>query len=163
MAEPKHPGSVTEWSYSEILRLFAEEMEKKTGIQTLVEPQPVELKEPHLRILAPTGFEFNFEDDRYYELGRLYTVRMDALVTLAASGDGPDLFLNKCIEASFKVNKFFYKPFSILLSTGYISINGKRKPGGQFFKNEKEGEKPYLYEESFEASIYFPYAEEESS
>ncbi|MBI4691702.1 MAG: hypothetical protein HY754_15795 [Nitrospirae bacterium] len=162
MTELQHPGDVTEWSYRGILDIFKEHIEKSIGIKALIEPQPVKLQEPNIRIMAPTGWDFGFKDFTTNETARLYTVQLDMLVTLTAYGDGPDVYLDKCIQASFNLNKYFMTSFPIPVAGGKMSVQGRRKPGGQHFKNEdagNPGEKPYLYEENFEVSIFFPYAE----
>jgi hypothetical protein len=155
-----------------VLEAFRDHIAKTTGVKALLEPQPVKLHEPHLRIMAPTGWDCRFEDWTTNETAKLYTVKLDALVTLTAYGDGPDVYLGECLNASFKVNRYFRDPVGIPIvslvkgawkasGAGSITVTGQRKHGGQHFKNEDEakGEKPYLYEENFEVSIYFPYAE----
>lgn len=154
-----------------ILEIFRDHIAQKTGVKALLEPQPVKLHEPHLRIMSPIGWDFRFEDWMTNDT-KLYTVKLDVLVTLTAYGDGPDVYLGECLSASFKVNRYFHAPVSIPMvslvkgawnasGAGSISVTGQRRPGAQHFKNEDEGkgEKPYLYEESFDVSIYFPYAE----
>ncbi len=148
-----------------VIEAFRDHIAKATGVNALLEPQPVRLHEPHLRIMAPTGWEFQFEDFTTNETARLYTVQVDALVALTAYGDGPDVYLSECMKASFKVNRYFRNPVTIKLwnaaGAGNISVNGKRKPGGQHFRNDEaeKGSKPYLYEESWDVSLFFPYAE----
>ena len=164
---------------STALTVFKEYLEKKVGVTTLLEPQPVKLHEPHLR-LNPTGFSFRREGKADVGENVLRTVQFDLLVSLEAYGDGPDVFLNRVLAASFKLNLFFEDlksiPFmpsgadvlenkGIAVSgntvPGHMAIKGERKPGGQFFQNEKEkeGDKPFMFSESFNVSLFFPYAE----
>lgn len=140
--------------------LLADYLKEKTGLITVVEPQPVNLSEPHLRLMY-TGIDIDGGPDvSGYDTEQLYTLRISCLLTLMAYGDGPDKFLDSVIKASFILRKIFDNPFSIKLADVYgITIEGKKRPGGQFFKNEEEGKKPYFYEENYDINIFIPYVE----
>ncbi len=159
-----------------ILELFRDHIERQTGLKALLEPQQVKLLEPHLKVMAPTGWEFQSEGLTQNAAAKLYTARLGVLVTLTAYGDGPDFYLVECMSASFRLGRYFHDPVSIPVvsleknvsgvlwhspKAGHVSARGIRRPGGQHFRNESDGsgEKPFLYEESYDVHIYFPYAE----
>jgi hypothetical protein len=157
-------GKVTdikEIGYSGVIKyLLADYLQKRTSLPIIIEPQPVSLSEPHIRLMY-TGIDIESGPDiTGYNTEKLYTLKMDLLVTLTAEGDGPDVFLDKIVAASFALSRVFENAFCIGTCNGNgISVNGNRRPGGQFFKNEEEGKRPYLYEENYEVSIYMPYVE----
>lgn len=140
--------------------LLAEHLQKALKLPVVVEPQPVSEAQPHLRVMF-TGFDFEPASDiSGYDREQICTVKIDCLLTLTAYGDGPDVFLDSVVKASFCLRKFFDKAFSIQTVDGYgITVVAKKKSGGQIFKNEEEGKKPYLYEENYDLSIYLPYVE----
>lgn len=158
MAEVK---DIKDIGYSGAIKyLLAEHLHKVLNIPVVVEPQPVSYAEPHLRLMF-TGFDFEATSDiTVYHTEKLYTVRIDCLVTLTAYGDGPDVFLDSVVRASFALRRLFDRAFSIQTVDGYgITVVAKKKERGQIFKNEEEGKKPYLYEENYDLSIYLPYVE----
>jgi|UniRef100_A0A7C4AK39 hypothetical protein len=153
--------SIRDSGYAGLIKyVLSDFLKEKTGLGVFVEPQPVTLFEPHIRVMF-MGFEFEGVGDLTgHETERLCTLRMDCLLTLTAMGDGPDVFLDKVIESSFKLNRLFERPFSITTVDGYgITVVGKSKGQRQFFKNEEEGKKPYIYEENFDLHIFLPYVE----
>jgi len=153
--------SIRDSGYAGLIKyVLSDFLKEKTGLGVFVEPQPVTLFEPHIRVMF-MGFGFEGVGDLTgYETERLCTLRMDCLLTLTAMGDGPDVFLDKVIESSFKLNRLFERPFSITTVDGYgITVVGKSKGQRQFFKNEEEGKKPYIYEENFDLHIFLPYVE----
>lgn len=152
---------VKDIGYSGVIKyLLVDYLKEKTGLVTIVEPQPVNLSEPHLRLMY-TGIDIDRGPDiTGYDTEQLYTLRISCLLTLMAYGDGPDRFLDSVIKASFILRKVFDKPFNIELPGVHgITVEGKRRQGGQLFRNEEEGKKPYLYEENYDVNIFIPYVE----
>ena len=157
----KDVTSIRDIGYSGVIKhIFADCLKKKIGLPVIVEPQPANLSEPHLRIMF-IGFEFDeIHDVTGYDVEMLYTLKLHCLLTLLAYGDGPDSFLDSVIKVSFALQRLFSQPFTINTIAGYgITVEGKKRPGGQFFKNEEEGKKPYLFEESYDVNLYMPYVE----
>jgi len=153
--------NIRDAGYAGIIKyILADFLKEKAGIGVFVEPQPITLSEPHIRVMF-AGFEFSGVGDiTGYETERLCTLKMECVLTLTAMGDGPDVFLDKVIEASFKLSKLFERPFSIRTADGYgITVVAKSRGQRQFFKNEEEGKKPYIYEENFDLNIFLPYVE----
>jgi len=159
---------ITFQGYASVIKeVMVPHLEKALKMQILVEPNPIAPIEPHFRLLF-TGFEFEpvqLVEDTYrvtgYDLYSLYVLKLNILGTLTAYGDGPDAFLDECVQASWKCSRLFQKPFSIevIPKRFYLTVLGKKRPGGQFFKNEEQGKKPYLYEENWDISILMPYTE----
>lgn len=147
--------------YSGVIKyLLVDYLKEKTGLQVIVEPQPVNLSEPHVRIMY-TGIDIDSGPDiSGYFVEKLHTLKISLLLTLTAYGDGPDKFLDSVINSSFALKKVFDSAFSIRTVGSYgITVEGKKRPGGQFFRNEEEGKKQYLYEENYDVNIYIPYVE----
>jgi len=149
-----------------LLESLAVHIEKETGLKVFIEPQPVNIQEPHVRILAKS-FSFIGEGQTDNYMAGQYTVELNLLVTLLGFGDGPDKFLSAVLEASFKLGKLFERPFSVHLiqndraetkPTGNFTVQAQKSSGGHFSQNAEEGAMPYRYEENFEVSLYFPYS-----
>lgn len=152
---------IKDMGYSGVIKyLLADYIKEKTKLPVIVEPQPVTLSEPHVRIMF-TGFDLDQGIDvTGYEVEELCTLKLQCLLTLTAHGDGPDRFLDEVVNASFQLRRFLSDTFTIATVDGYgITVQGTKRPGGQFFRNEEEGKKPYVYEESYDVSIYVPYVE----
>ncbi|HOP33233.1 MAG TPA: hypothetical protein PKU94_07655 [Candidatus Hydrothermia bacterium] len=153
--------SIRDSGYAGVLKhILSDFLKERTQLPVFIEPQPITVFEPHIRVMF-AGFDFEGVGDLTgYDIERLCTLKMDCLLTLTAMGDGPDVFLDKVVDASFRLNRLFERPFSIQTVDGYgITVQGKSRGQRQFFKNEEEGKKPYIYEENFDVSIFLPYAE----
>jgi len=152
---------------SVIKEVMVPHLEKALEMPILVEPNPIAPVEPHLRLLF-TGFDFEpvqLVEDTYgvtgYDLDSLYILRLNILGTLTAYGDGPEAFLDECVKASWRCARLFHRAFfiEVIPKIFYVTVLGKKRPGGQFFKNEEPGKKPYLYEENWELTLLMPYTE----
>ena len=144
-----------------ILRILRDYIKEKTDLETVLEPQPVNLQQPHIRI-TPKGWQFESLKETDNFLGMQYTVVLNCQLKLVGFGDGPDEFLVSVLNASFKLHELFYKPFSIPLiegnSAGSMTVKANQKIAGEFFQNKQEGVMPYSYEEEFELNIFLPFS-----
>ena len=142
-----------------VLGALAKHIEENAGVKCLIEPQPVNLQEPHFRITAK-GFSFEWVDKTKNLEDFELVARLSLEGVLYAFGDGPDSFLDAVLRASFSLNILFRKPFSIPLMDGSadaFSVLLKSKTNG-VFTNRLEGSKPFLYKEVFEMELFMPYA-----
>ena len=142
-----------------VLGTLAKHIEENAGVKCLIEPQPVNLQQPHFRITAK-GFSFEWVDETANYEAKEFVARLLLEGVLYAFGDGPDSFLDAVLRASFSLNMLFRKPFSVAFvkgSTGGFSVSLKSKTDG-VFTNSLEGSKPFLYKEVFEMELFVPYA-----
>lgn len=142
-----------------VLGTLAKYIEENAGVKCLIEPQPVNLQEPHFRILAK-GFSFEWVDETANYEASQFVAKLSLEGVLYAFGDGPDSFLDAVLKASFSLNLLFRKPFSVSFvdgSTGGFSVSLKSKTDG-VFTNSSEGSQPFLYKEVFEMELFMPYA-----
>lgn len=126
---------------------FASYCEKETGRPALVEPSPIELAEPCIRLA--------FGGLRKAGNGRS---RIPLLLNLTASGDGPDTFLDEIAQASLAVSELMDGPFGFPIFEEY-GVFGMAYPerlgDGGFEKNGDEGKKPYRYIEAWRVTVEF--------
>lgn len=130
-----------------VLEAFAAYCAGMTGLEAILEPSPIELAEPSIRLA--------FAGSRNLGNGR---TRLPVLVNLTARGDGPDAYLEELAKASEASSSLFDEPFGFPISNEY-DVHGMAYPEklseGGFEKNGEEGKKPFQYLEAWRVTLEF--------
>ena len=113
-----------------VLEAFRLWFTAQTSLPTALEPNKLEAPEPSLRLML-AGFEAQGADRE----------KLTLEATLAASGDGPDVFLEAVLEASRAMLPYREGVFSFPVEAGFsATATFSRTAPGRFQQNEGQGE-----------------------
>ncbi len=143
----------------EVLDAVTAHLKKETGMKVIMDPQPIKSAEPHLRLtFVGSG-----------NLGASHCV-VSFQLTIVGAGDGPEVFLDRIIEASLAVGDLYnkelhegrlYVDLQLASSRGVIRANfpDTINNSGQFVQNDNiEGETSawaYVYTEPHVMDVVF--------
>lgn len=147
--------------YATLLKLFAEKIERETGVKAFVAPNLITPAEPHLLLFAE-GWNFESLGLTPTLLTKSFTLLLKGTARLQGYGEGIEVFLPLMLEASFKLNKLLcYEGLTIKLTAAKIggaSMRAESK-GGKISAESKEGKEFFSFVEDFEFEIRIPYIE----
>lgn len=125
--------------YGKVFEALALELKEKTGLMVEIEPEVASPSEPHLRIKpkSPTlkrdFMELNFE------------------LWFIAQGSGLAM-LDKVMDLSVKLTQIL-RHFNISLGNAGFGVIFEKLSEGEFFINEDEGSKPYVWIEKWKGKV----------
>lgn len=122
-----------------MLQAFTEELSFQMQLKVLMDPQPIGVAEPHIR-LTFTGTEVR---ESYCHL--------QFQISVVGAGDGPEVFLERVIAASAAIAQLASKRnprasvFSYMDTTCRYSLEVSSSATGQFMQNEKDESEQTLF------------------
>lgn len=140
-------------------------LKNKTGLPVILDPQPVNSAEPHLRLTFTGATDKGPNDDE-----------LDFQLSIVGAGDGPDIFLPEIIQASLAVSDLFRGPEEE--NKGYVDLTftdddnlshnirlyfvDEVSNTGQFIQSSEDGEvqawayvytEPHVIQVSFKSAL----------
>ncbi len=137
--------------WASVYTLLAKELEKLSGLLVEIEPQVATPNVPHLRIKPKTPKVVQ-GGQLANKLGEKQFIELHFEVWFIAFGGGIE-FLDKVMDLSITLNEKL-KTLNLKFADNYgIAVVFEKLQDGEFFDNEEEGSKPYIWLEKWKGKM----------